>query len=555
MPKRYSYEEVKLIIEEQGFTLVSTSYKNDSTKLDMLCPEGHQINISFNGWQNRKGNGCKACQSQKSSKQTNSCSVASLTVGDLRQAVELEGYVLLIESIQDGPYKEKIRQKINLRCPKGHTYSTSLRSWLRGNRCPKCLKEGLSHNFDYIKVSIESEGYALLSEKYENAHSKLQIKCPEGHLYETDWGHWKAGRRCPVCSNQSKRATVESVQRNLNKTESKFICLDTLFNPDKNRSVFTLRCPNGHEFNVVDGTWWYTPSRCPICDNYKSKYEKYLAERLSEDFEVVVQDRKSIAPLEIDIFLPSLNIGIEVNGLYWHSELAGGKDKHYHIGKLEQCLTKNIRLISIFEDELINNFGLVWSRVENILGVSSGFKIMARECQIRQISSSEAGLFLNQHHTQRRGKSSVRYGAFYGDYLVSVMTFSKSNLAKRQTGWELDRFCSHPDFCVVGIASKLLRRFETDVSYESLVSFADRRWSTGNLYYQLGFTLDRMTRPNYWYLDKNKTKRIHRFALRKNKDDDPNLTEWENRKLQGYDRIWDCGSMRFVKHDKRRGYE
>ena len=28
---------------------------------------------------------------------------------------------------------------------------------------------------------------------------------------------------------------------------------------------------------------------------------------------------------------------------------------------------------------------------------------------------------------------------------------------------------------------------------------------------------------------------------------DPNLTEWQNMQLNGYDRIWDCGNFVFVR--------
>jgi hypothetical protein len=27
---------------------------------------------------------------------------------------------------------------------------------------------------------------------------------------------------------------------------------------------------------------------------------------------------------------------------------------------------------------------------------------------------------------------------------------------------------------------------------------------------------------------------------------DPNLTEWENMQLNGYDRIWDCGNLKYT---------
>lgn len=37
----------------------------------------------------------------------------------------------------------------------------------------------------------------------------------------------------------------------------------------------------------------------------------------------------------------------------------------------------------------------------------------------------------------------------------------------------------------------------------------------------------------------------NRYGLRKNQDDDPTLTEYENRLSQGYTRIWDCGHARY----------
>ena len=38
--------------------------------------------------------------------------------------------------------------------------------------------------YEYVKNYIESfEGYKLLSEEYKNAHIKLQLKCPEGHIF------------------------------------------------------------------------------------------------------------------------------------------------------------------------------------------------------------------------------------------------------------------------------------------------------------------------------------------------------------------------------------
>jgi hypothetical protein len=81
--------------------------------------------------------------------------------------------------------------------------------------------------------------------------------------------------------------------------------------------------------------------------------------------------------------------------------------------------------------------------------------------------------------------------------------------------------------------------------WKELYSYADLRWSTGNLYRQLGFNCDEKIRLNYWYIDVNKVKRIHRFTLRKKPDEPKDIPEHVLRIAEGYKIIWDCGSLKF----------
>ena len=66
----------------------------------------------------------------------------------------------------------------------------------------------------------------------------------------------------------------------------------------------------------------------------------------------------------------------------------------------------------------------------------------------------------------------------------------------------------------------------------------------------LGFKHTHDSDPNYWYIKQDR--RIHRFNFRKNvlKDKlekfDPSISEWKNMVNNGYNRIWDCGNMKFV---------
>lgn len=54
-------------------------------------------------------------------------------------------------------------------------------------------------------------------------------------------------------------------------------------------------------------------------------------------------------PKEIDCYLPNLGLGIEFNGLYWHS--LEQKELEYHLKKWINAREKGIRLITIWEDD------------------------------------------------------------------------------------------------------------------------------------------------------------------------------------------------------------
>jgi len=302
---------------------------------------------------------------------------------------------------------------------------------------------------------------------------------------------------------------------------------------------------------IFETIWNYLQQgkQCPNCGSHSgvSKPEKELVDFIkSFGFKVVENSKKIIAPQEVDIFIPELKIGFEYNGLYWHSE-QNIKDQNYHLKKLENCLQKGIILIQIFEDEWLFKQDIVKSRITQILNVNSNTTIYARNCNIKQIDSSEKNDFLNLYHLQGSDSASIKLGAFYNGILVSVMTFSCGNISKGSSKqddvWELSRFCSRTDYRVIGIASKLLTYFKRNFSWKRIYSYADRRWSVGNLYTKIGFNLTHITKPNYWYL-KN-YRRLHRFNLRKKHNESPGIPEWVLRQNEGYHRIWDCGSLRF----------
>lgn len=297
---------------------------------------------------------------------------------------------------------------------------------------------------------------------------------------------------------------------------------------------------------------------CPHCKNgvpyvtEQQEVENFIKSLVPNE-EVLVNDRKLINPLELDIVIPSKKIAIEYCGLYWHSENKG-KDETYHKNKLDRCVAVGYRLITIFDGEWKDKREICESRLRHLVGASSN-KLMARKCQIRQIDNKEALSFCQNNHIQGRGTANTSYGLFYSNQLVSVMTFSKPSAAKGRADydWELNRFCSLLNYSIPGAASKLLIQFKKEHVGSKLVSFCDLRWGDGTTYSNIGMLHEYNSRPNYYYYGKlTDWKMKHRFNYTKTKllkilkeSDSSEYTEYELAQLVGLHRAYDCGHMKF----------
>lgn len=304
---------------------------------------------------------------------------------------------------------------------------------------------------------------------------------------------------------------------------------------------------------------------CRICYPIESgsiiqrEFKEFLESVIGNGFSE--NNRDVIGPYELDFYIEDKKLAIELNGNYYHSEISGNKDKKYHISKTERCNRKGVNLIHIFEDEWILKKNIVKSRIKNVLEKTDN-KIFARKCSIKEISSQEKTDFIKINHIQGDCVDKIRIGLFYNEELVSVMTFGKPRLAlgvrgcKDEVGqFELIRFCSSLNTSVVGGFGKMLKYFVKTYSPNRIITYADCRWSgidyKKTVYFNNGFDFVKRTTPSYYYMKTNNyLERKHRFSLNKIKllemyGGDKNKTGQELAIENGYDRIWDCGSMSF----------
>ena len=286
----------------------------------------------------------------------------------------------------------------------------------------------------------------------------------------------------------------------------------------------------------------------PVSDNSSFKeLELYEFIKSIYDGDIIRSYRDS---LEIDIYLPDLNIGFEFNGLYWHSELF--KEKNYHLNKTNHFKNKNIRIIHIWEDDWDNKKDIIKSQILNWIKKTSK-KIYARKCIVKEIKTvDEYKNFLNNNHIQGYVSSSIKIGLYYNEKLVSIMTFDHFEGRKKMNDneWNLSRFCNILNTNVLGGASKLLNYFIRKYNPKRIISFADKSWSVGHLYTNLGFNIIKISYPNYSYLvDK---KRSNKQKWKKSKlvklGYDSNLSESKIMEDNfGAYKIFDCGQIKFEK--------
>lgn len=282
-----------------------------------------------------------------------------------------------------------------------------------------------------------------------------------------------------------------------------------------------------------------------------SKWQSELVEYIKTIYsgEIKTNKRGIIGSQELDIYLPEIKYAIECNGVFYHQyqphqeKESAKKGIYYHVNKTKACEQLGITLLHFFDLTWKQKPEIIKSMIASRIGVSSN-KIYARNCSIRDLTTHEKHLFLDKNHLQGRDRSLLYYGLFNNEILVSVMTFGRSRFNKKYD-WELMRFCQLLNHNIVGGFSKLLNHFRKQHN-GSIISYADRMYSVGNVYKKNGFVLSHINRPSYYYIDFNKEQLLHRSNFRKKNIQATDCTEEEKMRELGYGKIFDCGNYAYV---------
>lgn len=457
--------------------------------------------------------------------------------------------------------------KVEIICKKHGVFEQTPHAHLTGRGCPVCGKEKVGLNEmikvdDFMKRCKESHSMQYNYDKtvYNGMTKKIIVTCPiHGDFEQNAWYHANGGD-CPKCAHAAlwenrKPVYANSFEERARKVHGgKYDYSKVVYKSA--RTPILIICPEHGEF-------YQTPEKhlsgcgCQRCGKQfsysENEFVNFIKSNLSESTNIIQHDRTICEGKELDLYIPDMNVAFEYNGMVWHSEKFG-KDRWYHLNKLNKCKEQGIKLYHIWSYEWKYKNDIIRNKILHLLHKDKLNKIYARKCSIKEIDKVTSDLFLDKYHLQGFVNSTVRLGIFYNDELVGVMTFKKER--KDSNDWELTRFCTKNDYEVIGAGGKLFDYFLKEYHPNLVKSFADRRWTLdedNNLYTKLGFKLDKIIHPDYKYT-RSDDEYFHKFGFRKNtllrKYPDSNLdismTENEMTSKLGYYKVWDCGLFKFI---------
>ena len=468
----------------------------------------------------------------------------------------------------------KSDDKVIIVCKQHGEFPQRAANHLHGQGCPKCGKTPKLTQEEWIAKAKAKHGdkYDYSKVVYERSNKKVIIICPEHGEFEQIANDHLQGCGCTECGKlsiaESRKRDVDSVLKGFrdvhgdkydySKVEHEYL--------DVNNKV-TIICPIHGEFpqrpkDHLEG------HGCPKCVPKISSTEQDCYEFIKQFCPDAVQsDRTVLEGKELDIYIPSKRLAVEINGIWWHNDKQ--RDKRYHFDKFVACKEKGVRLIQITDYEWAKDKVKFEKLLKHAIGVDSGRKVNARQCEVVELTAGECKDFYDAYHPQGHAANPVNIALkTKGGEIVAIMSFGFGKTTRgagRTSGaskavWELSRFATA---CVVrGGASRLFKAFVRSYNPEQVRSFSMNDWFSGGVYEVLGFTSEYVApdyrvfhpknglRPKPHWQRRNIPKRLEEIGrtdidFNPDKSVDPR-TEFQIENMVGALRIWDSGKIRWT---------
>jgi len=488
------FETIKASVEAEGYSLLTkaTEYKSKKDKIMVQCnKEDHPpYHVLWDKWRMR-GQRCALCSGN------------TIALSDMQIEAIQRGYTILSDSYTPG-------KPLLFQCKNSHPPYFRLWDRWKSHDCAECM------NIRITKVSRTEAAERISRYNVElvsfQSSSSLTLKCQNCQTVWPSTLHTvESGHRCPTCFGTPPK-DVEFIKAELAKDSY----ITDIAEYKNRRAKFHAICPKGHEFKTC-WVYWCGGCRCPHCATHQSKPEKKLVDALNGfgvDIQTNVRGLLANNRLEIDLFFPTKRLGIEVCGLFHHSELRAGKLKH--LEKLRQSNDAGIELLTIFEDELRFRSHQVESLVLKRLGLATSIDVT--ECECVTLEGWHAKRFLDDHSIKLALPNRKYFGLVRDQRVIAVLELKINDRAGL-----ISNYCEASGISISGGFEKVFEFAAADLQVKSASFKWDRRLGLEPLL-SWPKTITK-PRPNY-------VKGIDR-RLTKPKDS----AKWL--------RIWDCGHVEF----------
>lgn len=406
---------------------------------------------------------------------------------------------------------------------------------------------GVSHisQSEIIKKKVINTNIKNLGVEYPSQSNLVKNKIKQTLLKNFNVNH-------PMKCNEIKNKTIISnTKKTIDLSKKIFGNTVEIINNKNYTYIVKNQCILHNEY-IIDKKVYYWRLRsnitniCILCNPINSNSsikETDIKNFIENELKIITnKDTKILKGKEIDIFIPSHNLGIEFNGLYWHSNIY--KENNYHLNKTNSCEEQGIKLLHIFEDEWNNKREIVKSIIRSNLNIYNNI-ISSNNCILKKINNKESFKFLCENSLFNNIKIAINIGLYYNNELQLLMCFNKIG-----NNYKLILICNKLNTKVIDGENKILKNFIESYQPHEIITFIDRRYNNSELYENLGFKFISNLKPNYFYfksceLIKHNKQIYNNFKISKH-NLDQSKTEFEIMTENGYLRIYDCGYKKYI---------
>lgn len=432
------------------------------------------------------------------------------------------------------PIKERVRYIINgvnkhIICECGKPIkNTSRRDITKNIFCStKCLASSIKIREKTKKTNIEKYGHACsLNNDKIKAKSNKTIKEKYGvdHTFKA-----QSVKNKIVKTMKERHGITNPSQRFISKeTIGKINNKQWLYDEYiiKNKTCIKI----AEEISTTPRTILYHLKKFNIKikkNRFQSSAEKEIIQILPNNINIIHGDNKAIYPYQIDVYLPDYKLGIEYNGIFYHSyyKEETDKEKEYHLNKTIRAKNKGIKLLHIFENEWINKTKRkIW---ESIINEYLNIDIIVKNIKIKHISKETIILFLKDNSLKNYEKSNINIALYSDNVIVSIISLSNID----SNNYILNNFCNKNFSFNKNNFKLLMKHFIDNYNPYSILSKLDFRYENEKIYEENSFYFIEKTYPNYSYIKNNK------FY------DKSFLSSSAEAFSNNYRRIWDCGHL------------